>query len=142
MNSVEIRILKIGEEAVLRHVADGVFDEPVVEAWARQFLEDPRHHLAVAIEDGCIVGFASAVDHYHPDKSVQLWINEVGVAPAYHRRGIGRRLMEALFDRGRALGCRLAWVGTEPDNQAARGLYASLSGSAEPQPFVLYEFTL
>jgi aminoglycoside 6'-N-acetyltransferase I len=137
---LEIRLLHLGDLAVLDKVADGVFDAPVQERLAREFLADARHHLAVAIDDGVVVGMASAVDYVHPDKAPQLWINEVGVAPTHQRRGIGRLLLEALLEHGRALGCTEAWLGTEEDNVAARRLYESAGGRAEP--FILYSFPL
>ncbi len=137
---IEIRLLRAADMAVLDKVADGVFDAPVQERLAREFLADARHHLAVAIDDGVVVGMASAVDYVHPDKEPQLWINEIGVAPTHQRRGIGRRLLDALLEHGRALGCTEAWLGTEEDNLAARRLYESAGGKAEP--FVLYSFPI
>ena len=137
---LEIRLLHLGDLAVLDNVADGVFDASVQERLAREFLVDPRHHLAVAIDDGVVVGMASAVDYVHPDKARQLWINEVGVAPTHQRRGIGRQLLAALLEHGRAIGCTEAWLGTEEGNVAARRLYESAGGKAEP--FVLYSFPL
>jgi ribosomal protein S18 acetylase RimI-like enzyme len=85
---------------------------------------------------------ASAVHYVHPDKPPELWINEVGVAPTHRAQGIGRRLLEALFERGRASGCRQAWVATEPGNMAARRLYAVAGGKEAPEPFVMVEFRL
>ncbi|HET7552555.1 MAG TPA: GNAT family N-acetyltransferase [Gemmatimonadaceae bacterium] len=140
MRDIEVRLLRANDLAVLDRVADGVFDGPVQERWARAFLDDARHHLAVAVDDGVVVGMASAVDYVHPDKAPQLWINEIGVAPTYQRRGIGRLLLDALLAHGRALGCTEAWLGTEEDNTPARRLYESAGGEAEP--FVLYSFPL
>lgn len=137
---IEIVLTGRGEIALLDRVADGVFDHPVQEQWARSFLDDARHHLVVAIDDGVVVGMASAVDYVHPDKAPQLWINEVGVAPTHQRRGIGRRLLDALLAHGRTLGCTEAWLGTEEDNVAARRLYESAGG--KPEPFILYSFPL
>ena len=85
---------------------------------------------------------ASAVHYVHPDKPAQLFVNEVGVAPTHHRRGIGRRLLVALLARGRELGCTEAWVATEPGNTAARALYSTTGGVEDPEPFVLYTFPL
>ena len=138
--AIEIRLLRADDLAVLERTADGVFDAPVQERLAREFLMDARHHLAVAIDDGVVVGMASAVDYIHPDQEAQLWINEIGVAPTHQRRGIGRLLLDSLLDHGRALGCTEAWLGTEEDNVAARRLYESAGGKAEP--FVLYSFPL
>lgn len=138
--TVVVRILQPDEIHVLDCVAPDVFDYQLNRVWSEEFLADPHHHLAVACDEQRVVGMASAVTYLHPDKPIQLWINEVGVAPNYQRRGIGRRLLEALFALGRTLGCREAWVGTEYDNQPARRLYESVAGQAED--FVLYSFKL
>jgi aminoglycoside 6'-N-acetyltransferase I len=138
--SVIIRLLGPGDADVLGRVAADVFDSPVDPRWAHAFLADPRHHMFVALDDGLVVGMASAVDYVHPDKAPQLWINEVGVAPTHRRRGIGRRLLDALLAHGRTLGCTEAWLGTEEDNVPARGLYERAGGAAER--FVLYSFPL
>jgi ribosomal protein S18 acetylase RimI-like enzyme len=138
--SVELRLLRPTDSALLDRVADGVFDGPVVPELAAEFLSDERHHLIVALLDGVVVGMISAVDYIHPDKKSQLWINEVGVAPAYQRQGIGRQLLRSMLSHGREIGCTEAWLGTEHDNVAARGLYED-AGSA-PEPFVLYSFDL
>jgi len=142
-----IRMLGPGEEGVLRHVAPEVFDGPVNERWAVEFLRDSRHHLAVAIQaeedkPGLIVGMASAVHYIHPDKPPELWINEAGVAPSHQGRGLGRRLIQALLAHGRSLGCRQAWVLTEESNTAARRLYAAAGGVETPDRPVMFEFPL
>ena len=137
---IDIRLLGPGDLAVLDRVADDVFDGPVAARWARALLDDARHHLVVALDGGVVVGMASAVDYVHPDKAPQLWINELGVAPAHRRRGIGRRLLDALLAHGRALGCTEAWLGTEEDNLPARRLYEGAGSAAER--FVLYSFPL
>lgn len=125
-----MRVLGPADGDLLTRVADGVFDHDVSPRWSAEFLADPRHHLAVALDEGVVVGMASGVHYVHPDKAPQLWINEVGVAPSHHRRGIGRQLIEALVDRARALGCTEAWVLTEEENVAARALYEAAGGVA------------
>jgi ribosomal protein S18 acetylase RimI-like enzyme len=139
---VEIRLLGPGDGAVLERVAPDVFDHPVDPRWNAQFLADPRHHLAVAVEGGVVVGMASAVHYVHPDKAPELWVNEVGVAATHRKRGIGKRLLAALFERGRELGCTAAWVLTEMENQEARALYAAAGGRETPERPVMFEFTL
>lgn len=137
-----IRILGPADAPVLDRVAPQVFDNAVDPRWAAEFLADPRHHLAVALDADVVVGMASGVHYVHPDKPPQLWINEVGVAPTHQGRGIGHRLLEALFERGRALGCRQAWVGTETSNTPARRLYAAAGGVEASEAFVMVEFRL
>lgn len=128
---IVVRILGPGDDRVLDRVAPGVFDAAVDARLAAEFLADPRHHLAVALDGTTVVGMASAVHYVHPDKPTELWVNEVGVAESHWRRGIGRRLMQALLERGRELGCGQAWVATDEANLAARGLYSSVGGVPE-----------
>ena len=140
--SIEIRRLGPGDEAVLSRVNPGVFDHEVDAGLAAEFLADRRHHLLVAIDGDSVVGFASGVHYVHPDKPAELWINEVGVAPSHQRQGLGKRLLEALFARGRELGCREAWVLTSPANGPAVRLYESVGGVDLADPPVMFTFRL
>jgi ribosomal protein S18 acetylase RimI-like enzyme len=146
--AIEIKVLQQGDEAILMNVAAEVFDNTIDAELTREFLEDPRHHIAVAIDDGLVVGFASGVHYIHPDKPPELWINEVGLAPAYRRRGLGKAVLRALFDVGRAHRCTHAWVLTDRSNVAGIALYSSVGGAAgvgakEPSNALLgYSFIL
>jgi aminoglycoside 6'-N-acetyltransferase I len=139
---VEVRILNAGEEAILAITAPGVFDNDVDPKLAREFLADPHHHIAVALDNGVVVGFASAVDYIHPDKPRELWVNEVGTAPTHQGQGIAKRVMAALLAHGKALGCTVAWVLTDKDNTAARALYRSAGGSELSTDVVHVEWEL
>lgn len=141
-DTIIVRVLGKDDLAVLDTVAEDVFDGPVDPRWAGEFLADPRHHLAVAIADGVVVGMASGVHYVHPDKAPELWVNEVGVSPPFQNQGLGRRLVRLLFARGREVGCATGWVGTDFDNLIARKLYRSVGGVEESQPFVLVNFSL
>jgi aminoglycoside 6'-N-acetyltransferase I len=125
---MDIRLLTPADAALLDNVADGVFDEDVDGRLTAEFLADPRHHLCVAVDDGAVVAFASAVHYVHPDKRAQLWINEVATAPSHQRRGLARAILGRLNTLGRELGCTEAWVLTDEDNAAARALYGSAGG--------------
>lgn len=130
-----VRLLGPGDSEILAVVADDVFDGPVRPELAREFLEDPRHHIAVAIDGGTVVGMATAVHYLHPDKGPELFINEVAVASGHRRRGLGGRLLDALLDQGRALGCREAWVLADPpDDEAAAALYSGRGAAAAGTP--------
>jgi aminoglycoside 6'-N-acetyltransferase I len=139
---VDVRLLRPGDDAVLERVAPEVFDGAVDSKLTREFLNDPRHHLVVAVAREEVVGFASGVHYVHPDKHAQLFVNEVGVAPAYQRRGLARRLLAVLLQRGAEIGCVEAWVGTQVHNDAARALYAAVGGRQDPEPFVSFVFAL
>ena len=140
MNGIpEIRLLGSADASVLNNVASGVFDNAIDTRWTSEFLADPRHHIAVALQGEQVVVMASAVHYVHPDKPPELWVNEVGVAPSYQGMGIGKRLLAALFAHGKSLGCAEAWVGTEESNVAARRLYAAAGGKEEMMVYVTFK---
>ena len=127
--AIEFKVLQRRDQAILMNVAPGVFDNAIDPDLTREFLEDPRHHIAVAIDDGLVVGFASGVHYVHPDKPPELWINEVGLAPTHRGRGLGKAVLKALFKVGRAHRCTKAWVLTYRSNVAATALYSSVGGT-------------
>ena len=138
---VEVRLLGLGDADVLRSVDDDVFDFPVEPALVDEFLNDARHHIAVALHEGRVVGMASAVNYMHPDKPNEFWVNEVGVAERMRRRGIARRLLDVLLAHAREVGCREAWVATEADNAPARALYLAAGGVEEPTVMATFDLT-
>ena len=105
---------------LLSHVAPDVVDNPINPESARFFLSDLLHY---------IVGFVSASKQFHPDwAQPELFISEVGVAPPYQKRGIGKILMQMMLDKAKEMNCKCAWVATDADNVAARALYKSVGG--------------
>jgi len=139
--SIRYRLLGPGDAGVLDRVAEEVFDEPVRPDHLRAYLADPTTLMLVALDGPLVVGQCAAVIHRHPDKPSELYVDELGVSPAWQRRGIGRELMRRILDEGRARGCEEAWLGTEPDNAAANALYAGLGGDPV-ETFHLYHYDL
>ncbi len=137
---IEIRLLDEQDAALLANCAPDVFDDVVQPLLASEFLADPRHHIVAAIDHNQVVGFVSAVDYVHPDKPRELWINEVGVAASHRRLGLAKRLLAAMFEHARTLGCRNAWVLTERSNTAAIALYQAAGGKEPPDETVMFEF--
>ena len=138
--TIEIRLLGAGDEGVLDNVADDVFDYDVDPAMAVRFLAYPAHFLAVALDGDTVIGIGSANEYLHPDKPVQFWVQEMGVAPQFQRQGIGKRLLNTLLGVARERGHAEAWLGTEDDNTPARALYRSAGGVEEA--FVMYTYKL
>jgi len=138
---MDIRLLTAADADVLTRVAEGVFDNDVDPTQTALFLADPRHHLCVAIDDGVVVAFASAVHYEHPDKPTELWINEVATAPSHQRRGLSRAILQRLLAHARDIGCAEAWVLTDHDNAPARALYSAVGGE-ETTDVVMVSFKL
>jgi ribosomal protein S18 acetylase RimI-like enzyme len=123
-----IRVLGRGDERILKNVAASLFDNLLDENLTTEFFGDPRHHMTVAVDDGLVVGFASAVHHKHPDKAPQLRINQVAVAPQHRRLGLAKALLRELLEVGRIHRCSVAWALTTRANAAATALYSSVGG--------------
>jgi aminoglycoside 6'-N-acetyltransferase I len=140
---IEIKLLGRTDLSILHNVAEDVFDDPIVESSTEEFLNDLRHQLVVALDDGLVVGFVSAVIYVHPDKPApELWINEIGVAPTHQRQGIGKALMQAILEEAKQAGCTEAWVLTERDNLPAMAMYKSTGGEETPPDSVMFTFKL
>ena len=138
-----VKALGANDESILANIAPDVFDDRIDPRAADEFLADPRHHLVVALEDGQVIGFASAVHYVHPDKpSPELWINEVAVSSAHRERGIAKAILKSLLTLASELGCSEAWVLTERDNNAAMRLYRSSGGLEAPKDAVMFTFPL
>ncbi|MCC5976200.1 MAG: GNAT family N-acetyltransferase [Rubellimicrobium sp.] len=128
MTAITIRLLEQKDLPLLLAVTEGLFDHAIDPDQARAFLADPLHMLALAFDGDLAVGMASGTVLLHPDKQPSLFVNEVGTREEWERRGIATSVLEALFAAARARGCKGIWVATEPDNDAARGLYRKLGG--------------
>ena len=75
----------------------------------------------VGREDGRLLGYICLWE-----VTDELHITNVAVHPDTRRRGIGRALLESVFARARAAGCRMVLLEVRPSNVEARTLYESL----------------
>jgi ribosomal protein S18 acetylase RimI-like enzyme len=140
---IEIKRVDSRDLRLFDDVADGVFDKTIDPARLKTYLSSPGYRMIVALNDRRIVGQCAAVIHQHPDKPTELYIDEVGTAPPFQRQGIARRMLDEMFAIGREEGCEEAWVGTEPDNDAARALYETRGEkSGDAENFVMYVYKL
>lgn len=110
---------------LLTNVASGVFDHAIDPARLTKYLSGPANLMAVALQDTLVVGMCMCVIHDHPDKPTELYLDEIGTGDDWRRQGIARALMLEVFERADALEIEEIWLGTEPDNTPARGLYES-----------------
>ena len=138
--SITIGLATVDDLPALESVGDLLFDYPIKPNRTIEFMEDNRHHLALAYHGDAVVGMASGFHYVHPDKDPHLFVNEVAVLDEYQGKGIGRRLTKFLVEQGRELGCKEAWVATEKSNIAAQKAYLAAGGIVEEEPIVLIEF--
>lgn len=136
-----MRIERVVDAAAV-HLAADLFDSPPLAAATERFLAEPNHHLLCAYdESGRPIGMISGVETTHPDKGTEMFIYELGVAPAARLQGVATKLVEALAEIARRRGCYGMWVGTETGNTAAQATYRK-AGANEEAPFVLMSWDL
>jgi ribosomal protein S18 acetylase RimI-like enzyme len=136
-----MRIERVVDAAAV-HRAGDLFDSPPLTEPTERFLADPTHHLLFAYDgEGRAVGMISAIETTHPDKGTEMFIYELGVAPAARLQGVATELVKALAGLARDRGCYGMWVGTEPDNAAAQATYRK-AGANEEAPFLLLSWDL
>jgi len=142
MPATTTHIVRVGpaDARLLDRIAADVFDEPIDPARLAAYLAEPGHLMVLAVApDGEVVGQARGMVHRHPDLPTELYIDNLGVTPARRRERLATRLLDALVAWGLELGCEEAWVATEPDNEAARALYAARGAEAEAVVMFAYE---
>jgi L-amino acid N-acyltransferase YncA len=84
------------------------------------------HPWLVSEQDDQVAGYAYASPHR--ERAAYRWACDVAVYvdAAHHRRGVGRRLYEALFERLRAQRFHIAVAGITLPNDASVGLHEAL----------------
>jgi aminoglycoside 3-N-acetyltransferase I len=136
-----MRIERVMDAAAVHHAGD-LFDSPPLPESTERFLTDPSHHLLFAYDGGGrAIGMISGIETTHPDKGTEMFIYELGVAPAARLQGVATELVKALAELARHRGCYGMWVGTEPDNAAAQATYRK-AGATEEAPFLLLSWDL
>lgn len=125
MNFQIVRIIP-ETTALLENIADDVFDDAIKPDLLSAYLSDPKNFMFVAVADGQVVGQARGMHHLQPDRATELYVDNLGVCPAYRRQGIATALMKALIEAGTGDQVENVWLGTEQGNERAIGFYRSM----------------
>ncbi len=104
------------------------------EAHWQQLLDKPDFFALVVRHKGEVVGGLTVyVLHRYYQVRPAAYVYDVGVAPAYQRRGIGKALIESLSQYCRENGFEEAYVEAETDDLPAVSFYRSTPFSSELQ---------
>ena len=123
----DMKIVRVdADNAHLLHRAlDDVFDDDVDPVRLAALLENSQL-IVVAIAEESVVGQVQGMIQHHVDAPPQLYVDNLGVAPAHQRSGIARRLMDEMVEWATDLGCQETWIVTDLDNEAANAFYQAL----------------
>jgi ribosomal protein S18 acetylase RimI-like enzyme len=107
-------------------MVQSVEQSPTKEEVVARFASYQGATLRVVAEvDGSIVGDAE-LKQLAPKRCAHVGVLYVGVHPNFHRRGIGRALMQHLIDHARSRGLTRLELNVRSDNEPAKGLYRAL----------------
>ena len=132
--------MSIASRDVLSVVAEEEFDGDVEPRLVDELLPTPGHLVVVAVRDGVVIGQVQGYVHRHLDAEAELYIDNLGITPTVRRQGVASGLLEAILEWGTEVGCDQAWIVTEPDNDAANGLYQSIG--ADQSSTTMYSFPI
>lgn len=109
-----------------------LFDDRPRSLPMRRYLADPRNLFLLATVEETAAGFlrGTALQQLRTGRP-QFFLYEIGVAPPFRRRGIGRALLLELLRYCRAHGYDEVFVLTDPSNRAAVRLYRSTGAVTE-----------
>jgi len=117
-----------GDTALPREITDAT--------WRRFF--DPMEPVfaLVAESDGQLVGFTHYLFHRSTTRiELTCYLQDLFTTPESRGRGIGRALIEGVYDRARAAGIRRVYWQTQDTNTAGRLLYDKV---ARHSGFIVY----
>ena len=104
--------------------------------WARFFDPDEPVHALVAEADGTLLGLTHYLFHRSTNTFEAIcYLQDLFTTEAARGRGVGRALIEGVYESARAAGSPRVYWQTHETNQVARTLYDKV---AEQSGFLVY----
>jgi GNAT superfamily N-acetyltransferase len=104
--------------------------------WQRFFDADEPVHCLVGARDGVLVGLAHYIFHRSTIQIGPLcYLQDLYTSATVRGQGIGRALIEAVYDRARAANCGRVYWQTHETNHEAQRLYEKV---ADRSGFIVY----
>lgn len=106
----------------------------------KRFL-DPNEpvYAAVAVDDSTnkVIGFANYLTHRNTwTVEDALYLNDLFVSSKSRLKGVGRRLIQYVYDEADRLGCKKCYWSTQSHNHRAQLLYTKVANNSG---FVIYK---
>ena len=133
----EWQVLWAGYNAFYGRKGPTALPDTITEAtWARFFEPSEPVHALVAEASGKVVGLVHYLFHRSTSRLHDIcYLQDLFTAENQRGAGIGRRLIEAVYDAARAAGSSRVYWQTQATNQVARTLYDKV---ARHHGFIVY----
>ncbi|WP_316233555.1 GNAT family N-acetyltransferase [Bradyrhizobium sp. SZCCHNPS2010] len=123
-----------------RSGATALLAEVTATTWSRFFDAYEPVHAVVAESGGTLLGLAHYLFHRTTTAIVPLcYLNDLFTADAARGKGVGRALIEAVYDEARRAGSPRVYWQTHETNTVAQALYDKV---AERSGFIVYRKTM
>jgi len=113
-------------------------DDVLEETWLRLLTADPEFHVGLCAvnPDGKLIGIAHILFHRSTwSKTYYCYLEDLFVDPNLRAKGVGRQLIDAVYQEADARNCTRTYWATQEFNYRARGLYDQM---ATKSPFLQY----
>ncbi|RVT99704.1 GNAT family N-acetyltransferase [Rhodovarius crocodyli] len=129
--------LWLGYNAFYGRSGDTALDPEITRVtWQRFFDAYEPVHALVAEQDGQLLGLTHYLFHRSTTAiAPNCYLQDLFTSEAARGKGVGRALIEGVYDRARAAGCPRVYWQTQEGNATARLLYDRV---AENSGFIVY----
>lgn len=111
-------------------------EEITAATWERFFTEAEPVRALVAEHEGNVVGLVHYLFHRSTSRLHDIcYLQDLFTIPGLRGKGVGRKLIEAVYEAARAQGCTRVYWQTQVTNAAGRALYDKV---AEHKGFIVY----
>ena len=115
-------------------------EEITAATWERFFSDAEPVRAMVAEHQGRVVGLVHYVFHRSTSRLNDIcYLQDLFTVPEMRGQGVGRKLIEAVYEVAKAKGCSRVYWQTQVTNVAGRALYDKV---AEHKGFIVYSHEL
>ncbi len=108
-----------------------------------KFLENPDGVLFLAFSGTKVIGFLTAYLLQRLDKRrAEVLLYEIAVSEQFQKKGVGKKLVEAVKKWAKGRDADEVWVLTYNSNQAAMSLYKSAGGEEDMPGTRMFSFKI
>jgi ribosomal protein S18 acetylase RimI-like enzyme len=146
-----MEIVKVGKEdtAIVSTIISTLIDssdkkETVPDKdYLQKFIADDRTYLLASFIDDLIVGYTLAYRFPSLYAAEYLaYLYDIEVLPQYRRKGVGRKLVEAITELLKKDGVTELWLGTAVDNVEGQALFQATGAVKSGETFNDYTYYL